>query len=125
MPKDQGEHRREVERASVPDCDGLRWFGDRVWPDGHLWTQLFWTYYASHIAPHNHGRALRALAAATPDGVKAIGSSTELRALLKRVIGPFWEKPHQRRRREEECPYCTRPYEASKQCLGCGAWRRA
>lgn len=124
MSRDRIAHREQVERASFADHDGLAWFDGQVWPDGLLLNRLFWDHYASHIAPHNHGRALRALARATPHGMKAFSTVSQFREMLKQVMTPFWETKRQRSRRQGECPYCTRPYESRAQCQGCGAWRR-
>lgn len=127
MSRDRIAHREQVNRASFAECDGLCFYGSQPWPDGLLLVRLFWDHYAAVIPPYKHGRALRALAAATPHGMKAFSKSSEFRAMLVDTLGPFIERPRERRRREHECPYCTRPYESgrtSQQCQGCGAWRR-
>jgi hypothetical protein len=120
------EHRRLVERASCPDCDGILWNGQEPWPDGRALSDMFWLYYAPLIPEDYHGRALRALVHATPHGMKAFATQKEFRAMLVDCMTPFLKRGQRFKSRPgSECAWCGRPGAAvGAQCQGCGAWCR-
>lgn len=84
---------------------------------------IFWTHYADHIDERNHGRALRALAAATLKGIQTFPTKAAFREMLVATMTPFWKKNGEVRS-STDCRYCGRPDEGVQQCKGCGAWRR-